>query len=161
MDLDATDPPGFKPANFVRMSSPADAIVYEMHVRDFSVAANSGVRHKGKYLALTETGTHLPDDPEIKTGLDHLVELGVTHVHLLPVQDFENHESDDSYNWGYVTVFFNTPEGWFATTPDGDARIRELKQAVHALHQHGLSVVMDVVCNHTSSRATFEFTAPG
>ncbi|MCK4659187.1 MAG: type I pullulanase [Phycisphaerae bacterium] len=161
VDLDATDPPGFDPSAYVKLPNHTDAVLYEMHVRDFSIAANSGIEHKGKYLGLAETGTHLPGDPGIKTGLDHLVELGITHVHLLPVQDFENNESRDQYNWGYVTMFFNTPEGWFATTPEGDARIREFKQAVQAFHEHGIGVVMDVVYNHTASRATFELTAPG
>ncbi|MFH0983224.1 MAG: type I pullulanase [Planctomycetota bacterium] len=160
-NLDATEPPGFNPAAYVKLDSPVDAIIWEVHVRDFSIAPNSGIAHQGQYLGLTETGSHLPDNPEIKTGLEHLVELGVTHVHLLPVQDFENNESENVYNWGYVTVFFNTPEGWFATTPDGDARIREFKRTVQTLHHRGLGVVMDVVYNHTSSRATFELTAPG
>ncbi len=161
VDLDATDPSGFDPSAYVKLDSPVDAVVYEVHVRDFSIAANSGIRHKGQYLGFTEPSTHLPDDPSIKTGLDHLVELGVTHVHLLPVQDFENNESTDLYNWGYVTMFFNTPEGWFATTPDGDARIREFKRLVHALHERGIGVIMDVVYNHTAAQATFELLAPG
>lgn len=161
VNLDATDPPGFDPSGYVKLVCPTDAVIYETHVRDFSIAANSGVKHKGKYLGLAESGTYLPGDPKIKTGLDHLAELGVTHVHLLPVQDFENDERRDAYNWGYVTMFFNTPEGWFATTPDGDARIREFKRAVQALHERGIGVVMDVVYNHTSSRATFDLIAPG
>jgi pullulanase len=161
VDLTRTNPPGFNAKSYVTLASPADAVVYEMHVRDFSIAPNSGMTHKGQYLALTETGTHLPDDAAVKTGLDHLVELGVTHVQLLPLQDFENNERGDAYSWGYVTTFFNTPEGWYATTPDGDARIREFKQAVQALHARGIGVVMDVVYNHTSARATFELTAPG
>ena len=74
MDLARTNPPGFNAKSYVTLASPADAIVYEMHVRDFSIAPNSGMKHKGQYLALTETGTHLPDDAAVKTGLDHLVE---------------------------------------------------------------------------------------
>jgi len=161
VNLDATDPPGFDPSAYVKLPSPLDAVIYEMHVRDLSIASNSGIEHKGKFLGLAEGGTHLPGAPNVKTGLDHLAELGVTHVHLLPVQDFENDEHKDAYNWGYVTVFFNTPDGWYAGSPDGDARIREFKRAVQALHQRGIGVVMDVVYNHTSPRATFERLAPG
>ena len=159
LDPKRSRPPRFSPAAHIKQASPADAVVYEMHVRDFTVAANSGVLSKGKYLGLTESGTHLPDDPSIKTGLDHLVELGVTHVQLLPVQDFEG--PDDRYNWGYMTVFFNSPEGAYATTPEGDARVRELKQAVQAFHDRGIGVILDVVYNHTSSQASFERIAPG
>lgn len=162
VDLDRTNPPGFDPSARVPLASPTDAVIYEMHVRDFTIAPNSGVEYKGKYLGLAESGTHVPRAPAIQTGLDHLVELGVTHVQLMPIQDFENAETDDdAYNWGYVTVFFNTPEGWFATTPEGDARIRELKQAVHALHSRDIGVILDVVYNHTSQKATFDLIAPG
>ena len=161
VDLDATDPPGFDPTAHVRLDSPTDAVIYEMHVRDLSISADSGISHKGKYLGIAEAGTHMPDDPKVKTGLDHLSELGVTHVHLLPVQDYDNDEHREEYNWGYITTFFNTPEGWYATTPDGDARIREFKQAIKALHDRGIGVVLDVVYNHTSGRATFDLLAPG
>jgi pullulanase len=161
VDLNATHPPGFDPSAYVRLDNPVDAIVYELHVRDLTSAANSGALHQKKYLGLTEAGTHLPGEPSIATGLDHLVELGVTHVHLLPVQDFENDEAADRFNWGYMTVFFNTPEGMYAGTPAGDARIRELKQAVQALHDRGIGVVLDVVYNHTSPYATFEQLVPG
>lgn len=162
IDPGRTNPPGFDPTGYVHLASPVDAVVYELHIRDMTSAANSGARHKGKYLGLTETGTRLPGDPSIRTGLDHLVELGVTHVHLLPVQDFENDESADRFNWGYMTVFFNTPEGMYATTPMGDARIRELKQLVKACHDHGIGVVLDVAYNHASSRySSFERTVPG
>ncbi|MCP4592811.1 MAG: type I pullulanase [bacterium] len=161
VDLNATNPPGFDPSAYVQLSSPVDAVVYEVHVRDFSIAANSGIEHRGKYLGFSESGAHLPGDPVVRTGLDHLAELGVTHVHLLPTQDYENDEGTQAYNWGYITSFFNTPEGSYATTPAGAARIREFKQMVHALHQRGIGVVMDVVYNHTSSQATFELVAPG
>ncbi len=160
--LPDTDPPGFDRTWQPPLNAYVDAIIYEMHVRDFTIAANSGVAHRGRYLGLTESGTHLPEDPTVKTGLDHLVELGVTHVQLMPVQDFENDESfDGEYNWGYMPVHFNSPEGWYASDAVGDARIRELKQAVQAFHDRGIAVCMDVVFNHTSGRASFERVAPG
>ena len=143
-----------------RVASPVDMVIYEMHVRDFSIAANSGMRHKGKYLAFTEAGTRLPDDPTLATGLDHLVELGVTHVQLLPVQDFENDERSDSYNWGYVTTAYNSPEGWYASDPNNDSRVREFKQLVTALHARGIGVILDVVYNHTANGAAFGQLVP-
>lgn len=133
--------------------SPVDMVIYEMHVRDFTVADNSGVRHKGKYLGFTEAGTHLPDCPAISTGLDHLQELGITHVQLLPVQSFAKAADDEAYNWGYMTVAFNTPEAWYAT--HGDRRIGEFKQLVAALHSRGIGVIMDVVYNHTDYSSPF------
>ena len=157
-----TDPPGFDRAWQPRLESYVDAIVYEMSVRDFTIAANSGVERRGLFLGLTESGTVLPDDPDVKTGLDHLVELGVTHVQLMPVQDFENEETPDgAYDWGYMPVHFNSPDGWFASEPIGDARIREFKRAVQAFHDRGIAVCMDVVYNHTSARAPFERIVPG
>ncbi len=161
VDLSKTDPPGFREHPAPQIASPTDAIIYEMHVRDFTIAANSGVHHKGKYLGLTESGTHLPDDPSVCTGLDHLTELGITHVQLMPVQDFDNTEADDdSYNWGYMPAYFNSPDGWYATSREGLARITELKQAIQTFHERGIGVILDVVYNHTSSRAAFEQLVP-
>jgi pullulanase len=142
------------------LESPTDAIIYEMHVRDFTIAPNSGVKEAGLYLGWTEEGTRLPDDPQIQTSLDHLTELGVTHVELMPVQDFENDESSGSYNWGYITSAFFSPEGMFATSPNDSSRVRELKALVTALHARGMSVIMDVVYNHTSGKASLMSIAP-
>jgi pullulanase len=143
-----------------RLESPTDAIIYEMQVRDFTIAPNSGVKNAGLYLGFTEPGTRLPDDPQIQTALDHLTELGVTHVELMPVQDFENDEESRSYNWGYITTDFFSPEGMFATNPNDNSRVRELKALVKALHARGLSVIMDVVYNHTSGKASLMSIAP-
>ena len=162
VDLKETNPPGFDPTRHPRLSAPTDAIIYEMSVRDFTTCANSGVKHRGLYLGLTESGTSLEGDPSIATGLNHLVELGVTHVQLMPIQDFENDETDRAaYNWGYMPVLFSTPDGWFATQPSGPARIRELKQAIQALHDRGIGVTLDVVYNHTSGASPFEKILPG
>ncbi len=160
-DLSKTNPPGWeKTKRGPVLDSPVDMVVYEMHVRDFTIAENSGVEHKGKYLGFAESGTHLPSDAVIKTGLDHLTELGVTHVQLMPIQDFENDEASTNYNWGYMTSACNSPEGWYATDFNNDSRIRELKRLIAALHERGLGVIMDVVYNHTANSASFNALVP-
>ncbi len=155
-----TDLASTNPAEWERLrkgpavESPVDVVIYEMHVRDFTIAANSGVLHKGQYLGFTEQGSLLPNHSSLVTGLDHLTELGITHVQLLPMQDF-NQGPDGGYNWGYMTVAFNSPEGWFATNPNDDSRIRELKQLISALHARNIGVIMDVVYNHTDYSSPF------
>lgn len=161
VDLAATDPPGFREQPYRNPSATVDAVVYEMHVRDFSIAAASGIRHRGKYLGIAEEGTRLAGDASITTGLDHLVELGITHVQLMPVSDFDNHEDrDEEYHWGYMPVYFNSPDGWYAGEVIGPSRVRELKAAIHALHQRGIGVIMDVVYNHTAKPSPFERLVP-
>lgn len=152
VDLKKTNPPGWETDKRPPLRSPADIVLYELHIRDFTVHPASGIKHKGKYLGLTEKGTRSPQGEA--TGLDHLVELGVTHVHLLPVFDFksidESIPDNDDYNWGYDPQNYNVPEGSYSTNPfDGRVRIREFKQMVKALHDNGIRVVMDVVYNHT------------
>ena len=142
------------------VGSPTDAIVYEMHVRDFTIATNSGVKDAGLYLGWTEPGTHVPGDEEIQTALDHLTQLGITHVELMPVQDFDNDEASRRFNWGYITSAFFSPEGMFATNPDDDSRVRELKALIRTLHSRGINVIMDVVYNHTSGNASLLSIAP-
>lgn len=149
-DVRNTDPIGWGSQKIAPFKEFTDAVIYEVHVRDFSIHENSGMKNKGKYLAFTETGTKGPDGE--KTGIEHIKELGVTHVHLLPVYDFGSIDEKgpkDQYNWGYDPMFFNVPEGSYASTPDGEARIKEFKQMVMSLHNNGLRVVMDVVYNHT------------
>ena len=137
-----------------RVKSPTDIVVYEMHVRDFTQSPTSGVQSRGLYLGFTEAGTHLADDVAIHTALDHLSELGVTHVELLPVQDFANDEAKPAFNWGYITEAFFSPEGMYATSPNDDSRVREFKALVDALHARGIGVIMDVVYNHTAEDAS-------
>lgn len=163
-DVRRQDPPGFRPVKRPDYgTSPTDAIIYQISVRDFTISPTSGVDEplRGKFLGAIKPGTHLPGEPAVVTGLDHLKELGVTHVQIQPIQDFDNDEDNPSYNWGYMTAFFNSPEGWYATDIRGPARIREFKQFVQALHAAGIGVIMDVVYNHTGTQNTFEFAAPG
>lgn len=166
IDLRSTDPEGW--ANDVRplLKDYADIIVYEMHHRDFSLDSVSGIRNKGKFLALTELGTTTSQGE--KTGIDHLKELGVTHVHILPSYDYasvdESKPDKAQYNWGYDPQNYNVPDGSYSTDPyKPDVRIKEFKQMVQALHKVGIRVVLDVVYNHTfnTEESNFERTVPG
>lgn len=166
INWDSTNPEGWENDQRPPLRSPADIIIYEMHHRDFSVDSTSGVQNKGKYLALTEHGTTNPD--KLLTGVDHLVELGVTHVHLLPSFDYasvdETKLDENRYNWGYDPQNYNVPDGSYSTDPyKPDTRIREFKQMVQALHKAGIRVIMDVVYNHTfnTGDSNFERTVPG
>lgn len=159
-----TDPEGWMEDQRVRLENPVDAVIYELHVRDFSIAPSSGMTHKGKFLAFTEEGTLSPKG--LSTGIDHLKELGITHVHLLPVNDFssvDENAPDKMYNWGYDPLNYNAPEGSYASNPKDTSRIKELKMLVQALHKAGIGVILDVVYNHTSftSRSYFNQTVPG
>lgn len=143
-----------------------DAVIYEMHHRDFSVHPSSGIVHKGKFLAMTETGTVSPSGD--KTGIDHLKELGITHVHILPSYDYnsvdEANLTANKYNWGYDPFNYNVPEGSYSTDPaNPSSRIMEMKRMIKALHDAGIGVVMDVVYNHTANNddSNFSLTAPG
>ncbi|MHC0037508.1 type I pullulanase [Pseudoneobacillus sp. C159] len=157
IDLNSTDPVNFNPTAKPTLVSPTDAILYELHVRDFSIAENSGLVNKGKYKAFTEKNTTGPNG--VKTGVDSLKELGITHVHLLPVYDFgsvneltvdDPHSTDPKFNWGYDPIHFNVPEGSYSTDPHNpNARVTEFKEMVQAMHDAGIRVVMDVVYNHT------------
>jgi pullulanase len=143
-----------------RVDSPTDMVIYEMHVRDFSIDPHSGVQQRGLYQGFTEPNTRLTENPAIRTTLDSLSELGVTHVQLMPVQDFKDDEAHPAYNWGYITEGYFSPEGMYATNPNDDSRVRELKALVDALHARGIGVIMDVVYNHTADDAPFQFIDP-
>ena len=166
IDWQETNPTGWEGDRRPSMTNPADIVVYEMHHRDFSIHPTSGIKHKGKFLALTERGTVTAGGE--KTGIDHLKELGITHVHILPSFDFatidETTLNKNQYNWGYDPKNYNVPEGSYSTDPyDPKTRIKEFKEMVQALHQAGIRVVLDVVYNHTFSakESAFERTVPG
>ena len=158
LDLTTTNPEGWEldkdPNEALSIS---DSFLYELHIRDLSMDRCSHIAHKGKYLGLTETGTKTKGGHP--TGLDHIKSLGITHLHLLPVYDYGwTDEVDPAFNWGYDPVNFNVPEGSYATDPyDGAVRVREMKQMVKALHDNGISVVMDVVYNHVYEAESFCF----
>ena len=165
-DFAQTNPEGWDQDKGPEVKNFTDVIVYEMHHRDFSMSPTSGIANKGKFLALTEEGTTSPDGE--KTGIDHLKELGVTHVHILPSYDYnsvdETNLQNNTYNWGYDPQNYNAPEGSYSTNPsDPTTRVKEMKEMVKALHEAGMGVIMDVVYNHTAENdgSNFELTAPG
>lgn len=161
-----TNPEGWANDRGPALKSINDAVIYEMHHRDFSMHPSSGIVNKGKFLALTEEGTRsLLGD---KTGIDHLKELGITHIHILPSYDYnsvdESQLPSNQYNWGYDPYNYNAPEGSYSTNPaEPETRVREMKEMVKALHDNGIGVIMDVVYNHTAQNddSNFSLTAPG
>ncbi len=166
VDLNKTNPENWKNDAFIPVKNKTDIILYELHVRDFSIHQNSGMKNKGKFLAFTETASKTPAGNS--TGLDHIKDLGVSHIHLLPAFDFNSVDEGKpelkQYNWGYDPLHYNVPEGSYSTNPsDGNVRIREFKQMVQAIHNKGLGVVLDVVYNHTSSLndSPFSRSVPG
>ncbi len=151
IDLDSTDPEGWDKDEHVTVPTNTDAVIYEMHVRDTTIDESSGVESKGKYLGLVETGTTTMDG--ISTGLDHILDLGVTHVQIMPMYDFatidETKLDTPQYNWGYDPKNYNVPEGSYSSDPyNGEVRVKEM---VKGFHDNGVGVIMDVVYNHVFS----------
>ncbi|GAB6263573.1 alpha-amylase family glycosyl hydrolase [Photobacterium sp. R1] len=159
MDMSRTRPEGGWAERPVLVNR-EDAVIYEVHVRDFTIDASSGVSaaKRGKFLGMVESGTRYNG---LKTGIDHLVDLGVTHVQLLPVFDFATcdglPDSDPCYNWGYDPRNYNVPEERYSQVPtDYEARANEFKTMVNEFHKAGIRVIMDVVYNHTFANEMFE-----
>lgn len=143
IDMQTTNPSGWNSDRRLTLRSPADLIIYEMHHRDFSIDASSGLVNKGKFVALTE-----------QKAIKHLKELGVNAVHILPSYDFasidESNTTTPQYNWGYDPLNYNVPEGSYSFDAEQPTRrILEFKQMVQALHKAGIRVILDVVYNHT------------
>ncbi|MDR1231021.1 MAG: hypothetical protein LBK61_06440, partial [Spirochaetaceae bacterium] len=146
VNLEETNPPGWNAVKKPPFSEPQDAVIYELHVRDFSMDENSGIRQQGKFLAFTETGTKSRENNA--TGLDYLTSLGVTHVHLLPVFDFASineltvddpSSQNPKFNWGYDPQNYNVPEGSYSTDPGNPpVRIAEFKRMVQSLQTAGI-----------------------
>lgn len=168
VDLDSTDPQGWDKDTHVYQDKITDARIWEISINDFSADASSGVSeaNRGKYLAFTEKGTTVNNEGYYSTLCDYLVEQGINTVQLMPTFDFYSVDEtrSDGYNWGYDPKNYNVPEGSFSSNPyDGNVRINEFKQMIMALHSRGITVVMDVVYNHTyaTTNSNFELTAPG
>ena len=151
VDLSKTNPEGWDTDTLQNpINAYTEAVIWEVHVRDFSNLIGSS-QYKGKYLAFTEKG--LVNEHGMPVGVDYLKQLGITHVHLLPVYDYatvDESKPDEQFNWGYDPKNYNVPEGSYSTDPyNGEVRIREFKQMVQALHNAGIGVIMDMVYNHT------------
>ena len=166
VDLASTNPEGWEKDQRPPLANFTDVVIYELHVRDLSSDPNSGIKNSGKFLGLTEIGTKSKEGE--MTGLDHIKDLGITHIHLLPSFDFksldEKIENNPKYNWGYDPKHYNVPEGSYASNPyDGAVRIREFKQMVKTLHEQGIRVILDVVYNHTgdTEASVFNQVVPG
>lgn len=156
VDMAETNPQGWENDQRPVIQSPADLVIYEMHWRDFSIGVSSGLKNKGKFLALTEP-----------KAIEHLKNLGVNAVHILPSFDYasvdETKLDTPQYNWGYDPKNYNVPEGSYSTDPYNPVtRIKEFKQMVQALHKAGIRVILDVVYNHTFNidHSNFQLTYP-
>ncbi|WP_208560294.1 type I pullulanase [Marinilactibacillus kalidii] len=167
VDLSSTNPTGWESDESVRQTAITEALIWEVHVEDFSSSETGGFSedYRGKYLAFTETHTYLNDSPdsEIPTGVNYLKSLGINFVHLLPAFDFDNDELGDQYNWGYDPKNYMVPEGKYAMDPSNPvSRIKEFKQLVQSLHEENIGVVLDVVYNHTFTyeASCFQSTVP-
>lgn len=153
IDLESTNPDNWKCDIRPKLKEATKNIIYEMHIRDFSISNNSGITYKGKYNGVWQPNTTIPGT-DIKTGIDHLKDLGITTIHLLPAFDYNSIDETKldtlQYNWGYDPQNYNVPEGSYSSNPyEAHIRIKEFKEMIFNIHKSGIRVVMDVVYNHT------------
>lgn len=165
IDLASTNPEGFENDVRPEFKNDTDAVIYELHVRDLSSDASANIQNVGKFLGLTEKGTKTADG--LPTGLDHILDLGVTHIQIMPSYDYatvdESKLDTPQFNWGYDPKNYNVPEGSYSTDPyHGEVRVKEMKQMIQTLHENGIRVNMDVVYNHTFNivDSNFQKTVP-
>ncbi len=152
IDLRDTDPIDWQNDHRLNTESPSDLVIYELHLRDFSVSSTSHLVNKGKYLALAE-----------HRATQYLNSLGINAVNLLPAFDYgsidESRPYLSQYNWGYDPVNYNVPEGSYSYDPSlPTRRIMEFKKMVQALHRAGIRVILDVAYNHTYNIRNSNFT---
>lgn len=165
LNLETTNPKDWNDDKGPNLKYSNEAIIYELHIRDMTIHPQSGSNIPGKYLGLVESGTKGPNG--VATGIDHLKELGITHVHLLPTYDHysidETNLDTPQFNWGYDPQNYNVPEGSFSSNPyDAEVRIKEFKTMVKTFHDNGIGVILDVVYNHTgrTKNSNFNLEAP-
>ena len=167
LDFDTTDPEGWDDVSFSDITAPNDLTIYEMHVRDLTIDESwTGTdANRGKYLGMVEEGTtYTEGEVTISTGFDHLKELGVNALQIMPFYDQANNETLDAYNWGYNPQNYNVLEGQYSSNPrQGQIRVQEFKQAIMKLAEADIRVIMDVVYNHVSSAtgSNFNMIVPG
>lgn len=160
VDLSRTNPDGWERSQPVKLSDYTDAVIYELHVRDFSSDESGSFKLRGKFLSFCEKA---PVNDFCETiGLEYIRQLGITHIHLLPVFDFQTVDETDpeaGFNWGYDPLNYNIPEGSYSTDPNNGAlRIKQFKELIKAAHRNGLGIIMDVVYNHTYFTENSPFT---
>lgn len=158
VDLESTNPTGWELQNRPELESVTDATIYEMHIRDYSIGEDSGITYKGKYKGVWQSGTTIPST-DIKTGIDHLKELGINTVQIMPTYDYNSVDETaldtPQFNWGYDPQNYNSLEGSYSSDPyTAELRITEFKELIMALHNAGIRVTMDVVYNHTALSET-------
>jgi len=162
LDFDLTNPEGWDTVSYSDIASPTDLTVYEMHVRDLTsdVSWTGTEANRGKYLGLSETGTtYTEGETTVSTGFDHLKELGVNAVQILPFFDSANNELNPSYNWGYNPLNYNVLDGSYSSNPrKGDVRVKEFKQVVKDYASSDIRIIMDVVYNHVSAATSSNFS---
>ncbi|KAF2956020.1 type I pullulanase [Marinitoga sp. 38H-ov] len=167
IDLKDTNPENWDKDIKPIFINPEDAIIYEIHVKDFTINKNSGVKEelRGKYLGLVQENTVGPGG--VKTGLEHLKELGITHVHIMPIQDIyfiDETKFKEQYGWGYDPKLYNVPDGFYSINPfDPNSRIKEVKEMIKKFHENNIRVILDVVYNHTAvvgEGSAFDQTVP-
>ena len=166
LNLEDTNPTSWSEDTLYDINSYTDAIVYEASIRDISMGPESSVINKGKFLGLKEDNTK--SSKNVSTALDHILEIGITHLQLMPFFDFSYTSVDErnpvKYNWGYDPQNYNVPEGSFSTNPySPKCRIKELKEMIFCLHSKGICINMDVVYNHVAfhNDNNFENIFPG
>jgi pullulanase len=166
LDMETTNPEGWDIDKGPTLTYPNEAIIYELHIRDMTIHPASGSTIPGTYLGLVESGTKGPNG--VATGIDHLKELGINYVHLLPTFDHyainESRLDSAQFNWGYDPQNYNVPEGSFSSDPfNAEVRIKEFKEMVKAFHDNGIGVILDVVYNHTgrTDQSNFNLENPG
>ncbi len=165
-DFDSIKPEGWNSDRGPKYRNMNDIVLYELHVRDISSHPSSGLENVGTFKGLVEKWGKSPDD--LSTGIDHMKELGITHVHILPAFDYrsidETRPKGEKYNWGYDPQNYNVPEGSYSSDPyNPETRIMEFREMVKAFHDNGIGVIMDVVYNHTGygDESVFSLSVPG
>ena len=165
LDFENTNPKGWRLDNGPKVEYLNEAIIYELHIRDFTIHPESGSTQPGKYLWLVEG--HTSSKESIKTGIEHLKDLGITHVHLLPAFDYYSVDEDNldipQYNWGYDPQNYNVPEGSYSSNPyKAEVRIKEFKEMIKTFHEYDIGVILDVAYNHTAltEKSNFNLEVP-
>jgi pullulanase len=166
LDMSGTNPEGWKQDKGPSVKVPNEIVLYELHVRDLTMHPNSGSTRPGKFLGMVEEGTS--NSEGLATGIDHIKDLGVTHIHILPAFDYRSIDEtalhEQKFNWGYDPLNYNVPEGSYSSDPyHAEVRIKEFKQMVQGFHKKGLGVILDVVYNHTgfTENSNFNLEVPG